>query len=118
MCNVLETAKISKRSRNLGYGWKTGARDSASGWYIDPPSAPSATGGLRAVRNEIARRANICGHSTYFNDALFVGGRRALAYRTNERYAFRDMTLREVLDLLDAGETVEVAFDHDGDDDE
>jgi hypothetical protein len=74
-----DTATISARSRNLGYGWRTDAESTPRGLRIRDIAAPQVEGGLASVEREMAYRHRVCGPGGYYREALFVGGRRVTA---------------------------------------
>lgn len=79
--------EITRRSRNLGYGWNT--TPTGNGPEIEATTTPNVTGGWKAIFAEIERKNKICGHSTYHTTAFFVGGKKVV-----------DPSLKEIIDEL------------------
>lgn len=87
---MTDKIKITRRSKNLGYGWTTEPVSGSSTPRIQDVKRPNVTGTLRAIEAEYRRRANITSGGVWYRDALYVGGRRVV----NE-------TVRNVLAELD-----------------
>jgi hypothetical protein len=68
---------LTSRSRNLGYGWSN--QPSGNGpLAICKPAAPDASGGLRAVENEITRATRF-NSGNFRSGQLFVAGKPVIA---------------------------------------
>lgn len=70
------TAKITTRTRSLGYGWTTQPeRDRAA---IVQVNAPDVVGGLRTVEAERTKHARAVSGGAWSNAALFLGSKRVV----------------------------------------
>lgn len=71
------TAKITTRTRSLGYGWTTkpATCDRAA---IAQVTAPDVVGGLRTVEAERTKHARAVSGGTWSNAALFLGSKRVV----------------------------------------
>lgn len=70
------TAKITTRTRSLGYGWTTQPERNRAA--IVQVTAPDVVGGLRAVETEREKHLRAVSGGTWSNAALFLGGRRVV----------------------------------------
>jgi hypothetical protein len=94
---------VSARSRNLGYAWTNQprsypTRSGDTSLRVPVPERPQVTGGPRTLRDE-ARRAQRLNRGNYWNEAVFVGGRRVVAV-DGVRYVSHDL-VGAVLGALD-----------------
>ena len=71
----MQTITITSRTRNLGYGWTTAPDRTAKTASILPVTAPIVKGGIKAVETELERRRKVTSGGTWYNEALFVGGK-------------------------------------------
>ncbi len=105
---MLTTTTITKRSR-LGYGWTNKAVRADDGVHsvIAEVRRPAFTGTLRAVTIERADALSICSGGLFWNEALFVDGRRVV---DDEGLALSHSDMAEILDSLGAGDEVTVTL--------
>lgn len=75
-----DTAKITRRTRSLGYGWTTQPRRDRAA--IEDVRAPTVRGSWREVAKERARCHRITSGGTWYREALYLDGRRVVACRT------------------------------------
>lgn len=103
-----QTATITRRSRNLGIGWRNTPRqvynhETGKSWLeIEEVTTPSVTGSYKQVLAEYRRAKRINSGGLEWRAAFFVGGRRIAP---GSDLAFR-LTLLE--GKLSDEETVEV----------
>lgn len=71
------TAKITTRTRSLGYGWTTQPERNRAA--IVEVTAPDVVGGLRAVEAERTKHLRAVSGGAWSNAALFLGGKRVVA---------------------------------------
>lgn len=80
----MDVAYISRRSRNLAYGWSNQPvqryNDRGDSYLdIEAPAAPREQGGLATLQRQRRERMTYCSGGAYYSEALFVGGRRVVS---------------------------------------
>lgn len=94
------TTTISRRSRNLAFGWSNRPiRDERGNLIIETPSAPSTVGGIPTVQAQADDRHKISGGADS-KGALFVGGKRVVSVVSGGEWVADGGDINTILYLL------------------
>lgn len=98
---TMDAVTITRRSRNLGYGWNNtpGTMRLSNGGttsYIPRPDHPGVQGGPRTIFEERHHAARINSGGVWWSEALFVGGRLVYENVDQVLWELREMGTTQV----------------------